>query len=264
VLKPHKFFSRSHYRFSDAVITVSRAVGAQLVAREKVPRRKVRVIHNGIDSSLFSPAVSGERVRKTYRIEGNLVVGTAGNLDPVHNKGQQFLIEAAAKLAARFPETRYLIVGEGDHRPAFEKLSERLGVADKIIFTGYQDPILEYLAAMDIFCLLSWRGEGVGHVVAEAQAMGKPAVATDVGGIPETLLHGKTGFVIPSRNVQALVAALERLLREQRLREEMGRRAREFIRTNFNVAAMVRSTLRVYSGVLPASRSARPGSTRHS
>jgi len=111
---------------------------------------------------------------------------------------------------------------------------------------------------MDVFCLLSWRNEGLGNVMLEAQAMGKPVVGTDVGGIPETFEEGKTGLLVPRQDVAALTRALETLLKDETLRHEMGEKATEFSRTRFSRETAVRKTIAVYDEVLSPAR-ALPG-----
>ncbi|MBM4024121.1 MAG: glycosyltransferase [Planctomycetes bacterium] len=252
--KPHKFYSRAHYRFADAVIAVSRCVARDLIDREGAPAGKMHVIYNGIDTGVFNREVAPVRVRQACGLGSSLVVGTAGPLGRGYDKGQEYLIRAAAQLRTRFPDLKLLIVGDGDLRPELEALTRQLGLGASVVFAGYQERIEDFYAAMDVFCLLSWRNEGLGNVMLEAQAMGKPVVGTDVGGIPETFEDGSTGLLVPARDVDALTRALETLLRDEALRREMGARAAERIRVRFSQEAAVRNTIEVYDRVLAPAR----------
>jgi len=168
------------------------------------------------------------------------VVGNVARL--VEQKGQRTLIEAAPAVLERFPDARFVVVGDG---PLGDEL-ERAAAGLPFEFAGERDDIPELLAGFDVFAFPS-RFEGLCLAVIEAQAAGVPVVATPVGGIRETVIEGETGLLVPVDDGRALAAAICRLLDEpalaQRIAAEAGRRAR----SNFSAAAMVHRTLTFYN-----------------
>ncbi|HBU68837.1 MAG TPA: hypothetical protein DEE98_00460 [Elusimicrobia bacterium] len=248
----HRFYSRGHYKIADKVIAISKAVASGLIQREKVPAGKVEVVYNGTDFDRFSGAVSGETVRKQYGLSGKTVIGTAAAMNYPKGKGQKYLIEAAKTLTAKYDNLIFLIVGTGPMLGDFKEYAKALGVADKIIFAGQQSKVEEYIAAMDIFCLLSWDTEGFGQVVVEAQALGKPVIATNVGGIPEAFEDGMGGILIEPENTAAVVEAVSKLLDNPRKASEMGRAGQSFVYKNFSLSLMVSKIGRIYQDILSA------------
>lgn len=243
---PHRFYSRSHYRWADRVIAISKIVAKELIEREKVQSSKIRVVYNGTDFERFNSNVSGEEIRKKYNLVNDPVIGTVAAMNKPKGKGQEYLIEAAQIVRQRFPQAKYLIVGDGPIMESLKNLSKKLGVADRVTFTGYQEDVEKYVAAMDIFCFLSWDTEGFGQVMVEAQAMGKPVIGTDIGGIPETFQDGECGFLIPPKNSELLAGILVMLLEEQSKRINMGKAAQKFVKENFSLDSMVQNVLDVY------------------
>ena len=243
---PHKFYSRSHYLHADRVIAISQIVAKDLEEIEKVPKRLLRIIYNGTDFKRFDLGVSGNEVRKRYGLTGKDVIGTIGQMNKPMGKGQRYLIETAAMLKDRLPDNRYLIVGEGPILPDLKKMAQKLGVSDRVIFPGYQEDIEKFIAAMDIFCFLSWDREGFGQVMVEAQALGKPVIGTDIGGIPETFRDGVTGVLIPPQNPEILAKAIEELLSDRASMKRMGAEASKFVNEKFSLEGMAKSIVEVY------------------
>ena len=243
---PHKFYSRSHYQHADRVIAISQIVAKDLEEKENVPKRLIRVLYNGTDFKRFNLRVSGNEIRKKYGLAGKDVIGTIGQMSKPMGKGQVYLIEAAAMLKGRMPNNIYLIVGEGPILPDLKKMAHKLGVSDLVIFPGYQEDIEKFIAAMDIFCFLSWDREGFGQVMIEAQAMGKPVIGTDIGGIPETFRDGVTGALIPPQNPEILAKTIEEMLSDKALMKRMGEEASKFVNEKFSLEGMARNVAEVY------------------
>ena len=242
----HKFYSRSHYRHADRVIAISQIVAKDLEEKEKVPKRLIKVIYNGTDFKRFNLGVSGNEIRKKYGLIGKDVIGTVGQMGKPMGKGQRYLIEAAAMLKDRLPNNSYLIVGEGPILSDLKKMAHKLGVSDRVVFPGYQEDIEKAIAAMDIFCFLSWEREGFGQVMIEAQAMGIPVIGTDIGGIPETFRDGVTGILIPPQNPEVLAKTIEELLSDKVLMKHMGDEASKFVSEKFSLEGMARNVIEVY------------------
>lgn len=242
----HRFYSRTHYLFADGVIAISKAVARGLVEREKVPAEKVTVVYNGTDFTRFNRSVSADEVRKKFGLAGKPVIGTVAAMNRPKGKGQEYLIEAAQIVKIRFPEIRFLIVGTGEIEEELKKLAKKLGVQNEIVFTGYQEEVEKFIAAMDIFAFLSWDTEGFGQVMVEAQAQGKPVIGTNIGGIPETFVDTVTGILIPSKNSELLAQVLIMILSDEKLMRSMGEKAEAFVRENFSLDKMVQGVMAVY------------------
>ncbi len=234
--------------FPAAIIANSRAVKERL---GNLP--KIKVVYNGIDTTRFLP---GERIdsrRKEFGLSHNdLVIGTVGHFAPL--KGYDDLILAMPLMVESFPQARLLIAGEAiyrayrDYKQELRDLINRLDLADKVIFAGQRDDLPEVLETLDIFVLPS-RSEGFGRANLEAMASGKPVVSTDVGGIPEVVIDGETGLLVPPQDPRALAKAIIRLAEDKNLREKMGaagRKRAEF----FSVARMVDGVVKVYDEIV--------------
>jgi glycosyltransferase involved in cell wall biosynthesis len=113
-------------------------------------------------------------------------------------KGYHVLLEAAASIAQRVPEACFVLVGDGPIRQEMEKLAKKLGVANRTLFLGSRRDFREIMAAFDVFALPSLEFESLPYVVLEAMSAAKPIVGARVGGIPEEIVHGLTGIVVPS------------------------------------------------------------------
>jgi glycosyltransferase involved in cell wall biosynthesis len=253
---PHRFYSRGHYSAADSVIAISKAVAEGLIKKEGVSPEKVKVVYNGVDLTRYNPAVKGGQIRKELGFDGCIVIGTVAAMNKPKGKGQQYLIEAAARLRGKFPMLRYMIAGDGEIRRELEGLSKSLGVSDIVAFTGFREQIERYIAAMDIFCLLSWDTEGLGRVMLEAQAMGKPVIGTDVGGIPETFINHKTGILIPPENTDELVKAIEFLAARPDERRNYGLEGEKFVKIYFGGDAMTRNIILLYTSLFEPRREA--------
>jgi glycosyltransferase involved in cell wall biosynthesis len=242
----HRFYSRWHYKLADKVLAISGAVADGLINREKVNKDKVKVIYNGYNPALFNENISGKEVREKYNLNGYIVVGTVGAMNRPKGKGQKNLIEAARILANKHKKVKYLVVGTGAMLPVFKNMAKEYGVAKDVIFSGYQEEVGKYIAAMDIFCLLSWDNEGFGQVCVEAQALGKPVIATNIGGIPETFENKETGFLMEPENTAQLADYLDMLITNDKLRKDMGHKGPGFVKNKFGNSKMIGSVIEVY------------------
>ncbi|MBI5100772.1 MAG: glycosyltransferase family 4 protein [Nitrospirae bacterium] len=218
---------------ADRIIAVSHSVRRALLdsgIRENI----IRVVTNSVPVDEIAGSI-GERgvtrVELGFRPD-DLVIGFAGRLHP--EKGLIFLINAFRLLADRFPQTRLLIVGEGPDRGGIEKKITELGIADRVIFTGWVMPIYRMYAAMDIFVMPSICEEAFGYAAAEAMAMGKPVVASDYGGLTEIITSGTDGILVPPGNSDALAAAITHLIQDPDQSKAYGRAGHEKVRRLFS------------------------------
>jgi glycosyltransferase involved in cell wall biosynthesis len=177
------------------------------------------------------------------------------------HKDHRNLIAAAAQLAAARPDVRFLLVGEGELRPEIELQVNNLRLRDIIILVGFRSDIPQLLAAMDVVVLASHH-EGLGTSLLDAMAMARPVVATAVGGIPEIVIEGETGRLVPPRDPVALADALLALVADAALRARLGAAGRKRLLERFSAEAMVERTESVYRALLarrPAAAAGRAG-----
>ncbi len=246
----HSFFSRKHYGFANAVITVSKAVANGLIKYEKVAPEKITVVYNGVNFEKFDLNTDFSDVLEKYNLKDKKVAGAVGAVVDLKGKGQIFLLEAAKQLRNDYPSLRYLIVGDGEGLDALKEYAKKTGVGDITVFTGYQEQVQKFVMAMDIFCLLSWDTEGMPNVLIEAEALKKPVIATNIGGIPEAFVDGKTGIMVEPSNVGQTAAALRELMDNPQMRAQMGEEGKKFVEQNFTIEKMVSNTLGVYDKVM--------------
>lgn len=202
---------RTALRAADVVLPVSQTLG-DLARSLGVDGDRVRVVENGIDTTVFRP---GDRAAARARVglpaEGRVLLGI-GHFVP--NKGYGHALEAFASLVAAHPDLRLVLIGHGPDEERLRAQIAELGIADRVILPGVQphEAIADWQRACDLF-VHSSLSEGRPNVVLEAQACGLPAVATDVGGTREVVLDGVTGRIVPPRNPVALAAAIDASLR---------------------------------------------------
>lgn len=217
------------------VVCVSQGVADSLV-KQGVPAEKCIAVLNGIDGKQTLPDPAP--VRKMLGVSGQqIVIGTVGSL--VIRKGVHDLLRAAKTVRERTGAPfKLLIVGEGPQRGELEALANSLGLRNDVIFPGFQKAPLPFISAMDIFVLASAR-EGLPRVILEAMLLGKPVVASDVVGSRELVRKDVSGSLFPYGNVAALANSLLHLIENQALREEMGRRGREIVLTEYSIERYV-------------------------
>ena len=223
---------------TDKIICVSE-FDRKLALKFKVAREdKLVVIHNGVDPNEFF------KISRDYRKSSNEVIVTfVGRLAPP--KDLLLLIDAI-KLV---PEIKLQIVGDGELRQQVEGYIFKNALRDRVILLGERFDIPKILAESDIFVLPS-RWEGLPLTIIEAMMSGLPVVATRVGGIPELVDDGVNGYLVPSRDVNALAKAIRKLVSDVELRERMGKAGREKAIEKFTLDKMLSKIAQVYEDVL--------------
>jgi glycosyltransferase involved in cell wall biosynthesis len=217
---------------SDATIANSRIVAEFSGDPDAV------VIYPGIDPRAFTVA------RKRH---AGVVVGTACRLELI--KGLSYLLQAAAPLVSQFPDLRLEIAGEGSLRGKLEAESRKLGINRSVSFAGWQEDLAQVMAGWDIFALPSL-DEGFGFAALEAMAAGLPVAATNVGGLPELVVDGQTGWLVPARDSAMLADCLRRLIADAEKRDAMGAAGRQRAQKDFPLSRMVEQVVAVYDRVL--------------
>ncbi len=235
--------------WGDRTIAISESVREHLVTELKVPREKVELVYNGIDLERcvnISPGSRAETLKKTGIPVDAAVIGSVGRFSSV--KGFRYLVEAFASLAKERQDLYLLMVGSGPEEKDLAERAESYGVRSRVFFVDGPEPLQEYLAAMDIFCMPSL-SEGFGLAVVEAMAAGKPCLVSDVGGLTEIVTDGREGLVVPPGSVPALTDAIRRVISSGDLAEKLSLAARERAR-EFSLQKTVSRTMEVYERAL--------------
>ena len=216
------------------IYSVCQAMIDQCVTEKIAPAEKYKVVYSGMDLEPFLTSSPDSELRKKLGIpENRKVVGTVARLFPL--KGYEFILPMAEKILKSFPETHFLLVGDGIMRKGMEEEIEKLGMKDHFTFAGLvrPDEIYKYTALMDILVHLSLR-EGLPRAVVQALASGKPAIGFKLDGTPEVIIDGKTGFTADAENLEQVISALEKLLADSGLCTDMGKNGRELVSVNFD------------------------------
>jgi len=232
----------------DVVISVSENV-ARFVAEEiKIPREKIYIIPNGVDITKFNhlpPQIISRQMNK-IQSEG-LIIGAIGRPRPV--KGYKFLLEAFQEISKEYSQSFLVFVGNGPYRNDLIKFSSNLCISDRVVFLNDHKNIPELLSAFDIVVSSSLH-EGMSNVILEGMAAGLPVVATAVGGTPEVVIDGETGFLVPPGDPDALAEAINKLLNDPVLRKRFGQAGRKRVEKCFTIEETVRKTEDLYLRLL--------------
>ena len=230
------------------VISVSGYGYRNFVARGLLPTRRFHIVYNSVDLSRAALGLAkGDEFRRRHNIPpGALVVTQVSWLIP--EKGVDDLLIAARDVVAAEPRAHFLLACDGAYRPNLEQTARDLGIESHVTFTGVvPDPLADGLyAASDVVCQMSRWEEVFGYVNAEAMATGKPLVGTRVGGIPEIVDDGKTGFLVERRDTAAMTARILDLLRDPDLRRRMGEAGRQAVVEKFNHKTNVAQLIGLY------------------
>lgn len=244
---------------ANRVITVSRAT-ENAMADLGVPRSKLVTVYNGIDLEAEGTAVDGARVRRELGIEAAApLAGLVGRL--VDWKGPDYFIKAAARVAAGVPGARFALIGdavfgEKGYVDSLKELAGSLGIADRVVFTGFRDDVSRIIASLDVLVHASTLPDPLPTVLVEAMARSRPVVASDAGGVPEIVADGVTGFTVPPRDTGAIAEAMAALLSDPEKARRMGlaglERARELFDVNKTTRIMEDALLGAMAAVHPA------------
>jgi glycosyltransferase involved in cell wall biosynthesis len=221
----HGRFREAVYRFVnrrlvDAVLVNSAAAERELLERFGVPASKVESVGTGVDLRRIADARVGEELTRELQIAGRTVVGIVAKLSPV--KGHEHFLRAAAGIAKAHDDVAFLVVGDGPRRQMLTEMAKELEIEDAVVFAGARDDVPSLLKLMDVF-VLSSLSEGSPNAVLEAMAAGLPVIATDVGGLPDIVIDGESGILVPPGDWEALEKAITELLADPERAAAMGR-----------------------------------------
>jgi glycosyltransferase involved in cell wall biosynthesis len=237
--------SRWKYRQVDCFICASEAI-RQLLLTDGVPAARAATVHEGIDLERVAAAPAAKLHEEFWLPHEAPLVGNVAALVP--HKGQRHLVEAAALVVRQVPDARFVIAGEGELRPSLERQIKEHHLEKHVLLAGFRPDVLSLHKAFDIFVMSSLT-EGLGTSLLDAMAAGKPIVGTRTGGIPEVVVDGETGVLVPPRDHDAMASAIVSLLNDAELRRRMGQAGLARVRKHFSAERMVEKTLRVYQRV---------------
>jgi glycosyltransferase involved in cell wall biosynthesis len=243
------------FGLSSKIILVAQALACRFPHRNA--REKLHTIHNGVDLDYFTPGVVGCRQVPGAALRPDEVVLTvAARVEEA--KGQLSLIDACSRIHLRRPlRLRILFAGrvtEPNYHAACLRKAQAAGLGDAVHFLGHVDDMQGLLNSSDIVALPSVEGEAFPRSILEAMACGKPVVATDVGGVREAVLEGRTGFLVPAGAPAALASRVQALVVDETLRERMGQSGRRRAEALFGAARAAARTVDVYEDVLGCGR----------
>jgi glycosyltransferase involved in cell wall biosynthesis len=239
------------WNLNDFVVPVSRDTETHLLRHNRIARRKIRMIYNGVDLGRYARTADETKRRATREGLGigpeSFVIINVGRLSP--EKDQASLLKAFRRMRRKKMDAFLLLVGDGPLRDKLRWKSEEFEIADRVKFLGFRDDVVSLLQASDVFVLSSYR-EGLSLSLLEAMACGKPVVATRIGGTPEAVVDDETGFLVPCGFPERIEVAVQKLFINRQKAAEMGAAARRKMEEQFSLARMAGEYQQLYSDAL--------------
>lgn len=227
-------FDRRHGR---RIIAVSESVRSELQKQIDLPAELITVIYTGVEppqTVATRPVLDPEHVP---------VIGTAGPLESI--KGLPYFIGAAQRLLAEGWDAEFLVAGAGPEEANLRRLARELAIDKRVTFVSGMYDFTPSLAAMDVFCLTSL-SQGLGTIMLQAMALGKPVIATRVGGVYAVVRDGETGLIVPPSDSARLAERIGELLGDPVRSRAIGEAGRQFVREEFGLKQMIEQTAEVY------------------
>jgi len=242
--KRRLLFLRFVNLFTDKIIVVSEAVKNCVIKQEKLDPMKTKCIYNGVNLKEFDIKINQSKEKAKLGIKNNdKIIGVVARL--VKEKDYFTLIKAFKQVNDKIKNSKLIIVGDGPLKENLEKYVKKQNLENNIKFLGKRTDIPKLIKIFEIF-ILSSLTEGFPNVVLEAMAASKQVVATNVGGIPEVVINGKTGILVPPTNPEALANTIIKLIKNPKLREKMGKAGRKRVEKYFTIKKMVKEYEKVY------------------
>jgi len=231
---------RMAYRWASRaahMVAVSYDLRRFLEERIGIAHDRVTVIHNGVDMIQQGSLAQMRRLRSEFGVgEDEFVIGIVGSLYPV--KGHAYLFHALRTVLVHHPKTRLLVIGQGDLEQALKQEVLELGIERAVSFLGLRDDVPRILPLLDLFVLPSL-SEGLSVALLEAMSAGVPVIASKVGGNPEIVVNGETGYLVPPQRPEELASRIIEFMSNQESSRLMGERGRERVAREFTTARML-------------------------
>lgn len=219
------------------MVAVSQDLKRFMCEKVGVTEERVEVIYNGVAPAQTGTVEEAQTCKAELGVSGcSPLLGVVGSLYPV--KGHRFLLEAMPEVLRRWPKAQLLVIGRGELEGALKEQAEQLAIGANVHFLGMRQDVPRLLSVLDVFVLPSL-SEGLSLALLEAMASGTPVVATRVGGNPELIDHGRTGFLVQPEDAKDLAANLLNLLNDPAMMQQFGRQAAERVRQHFSMEQMV-------------------------
>jgi len=244
------FRSWLYKSLTDGFVTLCEKDREKLRRTYRIDPKPVSVIHGAVDTTRFHFDTEARLGRAEFGIKMTTpVVGMVARFQ-LHRR-HEILIEAMTRLRKLFPTVRLLLVGRGEHQPVLERIVREKGLDQCVIFTGYRDRDLPQIyAAMDVAVLLAVGNDGSCRAALEAMAVGRPVVGFPVGALPETIVEGVTGHLVPDGDVEKLMERLAALLSDRSRMQSMGEAARKRIEAEFTEEIRLKKTEAFYNSLI--------------
>jgi glycosyltransferase involved in cell wall biosynthesis len=234
----------------DKFISVCERVKEGINEAENIPLNKIHTIYNGVEVSRYEYGENATmKARDSIGIERNrFIVGIACLFRP--EKDVELFFKAVSKIHEYIEKLTVLAVGTGPNIDKLKDYCRRNGLSDRVIFTGYVNDVRPYVMSMDVVCLTPVKNEGLSNAILEEMAMGKPVIATDVGGNAELIVHGENGYIISPGDADDLAEKIMHLYRDQALRRSMGLASRKRVEQLFTIDIVLENIQNHYRDIL--------------
>lgn len=234
--------------FPDRLMPVSQTMYQQIIKQPGVKKDHVVMVRNAIPfEQFYVPELRAACRQELGLPENSIVLGYTGRIQKV--KRIDLLLQAFSQISGAYPQTRLVLVGDGEAKSQLESYAAASGIANKITWTGFRKDIPRILAAMDIYVQTS-SNEGLSLSILEAMAAGKPIVATNVGGNSEIIKNEVSGLLIPNGTIDEIVKAISKLLDHPQLREHLSSEGLKLIQKDFSLDSMVGGYRKLYESVI--------------
>jgi glycosyltransferase involved in cell wall biosynthesis len=248
---PDRSKRRMAYRWVSRVahmVAVSNDLRGFLEERVGIAQNRITVIYNGVDT-IREESLAQQRLLKSEFgiVEDEFVIGIVGSLYPV--KGHTCLFRALKTVLAHHPKTRLLVIGEGKLEQTLKQEVSELGIERAVSFLGFRNDVPRVLPLLDLFVLPSL-SEGFSVALLEAMSVGVPVIASKVGGNPEIVVSGETGYLVPPQRSEELASRIIELISDQESARLLGERGRERVAREFTMARMLEQYQLLYDSCL--------------
>lgn len=234
--------------FCDKIIAESDTLQRRAIDKEHIDPNKIVRIYAAIDLNEWKSTVDVKRKKRELGIDSSVfIIGTVGRL--VVQKGTIYLLQAARTILQKFPNTVFVVVGDGPLRKMLEQSASDMGIGNKVVFTGYRKDVPDIMRCINIF-VLPTLFEGFGLVFAEAMIAGRPIVATTVDPIPEVVRGYQAAILVPPRNHAAIAQALLTIMRSYGSYEEWGKGGKQIVKERYSSERMVDEVAKLYEDLI--------------